>query len=45
MKKYDVKVGIVDCLSRKVKKANKKNSNKKIRKAGKKLRLQLQQGE
>jgi hypothetical protein len=37
MKKYNVKVGIVACLSRKVKKKNKQNSNKKIRKAGKKI--------
>jgi hypothetical protein len=37
MKKHNVKVGIVDSLSRKVKKKNKQNSNKKIRRAGKKI--------
>jgi hypothetical protein len=37
MKKHNVKVGIVDSLSRKQKKKNKQNSNKKIRQSGKRL--------
>jgi hypothetical protein len=37
MKKHNVKVGIVDSLSRKQKKKNKHNSNKKIRQSGKRL--------
>ena len=39
MKKHNVKVGIVDTLSRKNKKKNKQNSNKKIRQDGKKIIL------
>tara|TARA_R110000822_G_C14945239_1_gene454214 strand:+ start:212 stop:526 length:315 start_codon:yes stop_codon:yes gene_type:complete len=35
VKKYNVKVGAVDSLSRKHKKKNKQNSNKKIRQFGK----------
>ena len=37
MKKHNVKVGIVDTLSRKNKKKNKQNSNKRIRQDGKKI--------
>jgi hypothetical protein len=39
MKKHNVKVGIVDTLSRKNKKKNKQNSNKRIRQDGKKIIL------
>ena len=37
MKRHNVKVGIVDTLSRKNKKKNKQNSNKRIRQDGKKI--------
>ena len=37
MKKHNVKVGIVDTLSRKNKKKNKQTSNKRIRQNGKKI--------
>lgn len=37
MKKHNVKVGIVDALSRKNKKKNKQTSNKRIRQNGKKI--------